>query len=167
MDALFDEFKRLEKLCNEIYGEQHGVTLYINEMERTPNYAARKVFGWDYDLQGLKRVRHIRNAMSHDDSDGDTDYTFEDVEFIKNFHARIMKGEDPLALLRKQSETVRAKNKAISETVSPDKLKVNFTDFSPRRVDEEKEGSSKVVWFVLVAAFALIAVVVIAGFLLL
>lgn len=167
MDALFDEFKRLEKLCNEIYGEQHGVTLYINEMERTPNYAARKVFGWDYDLQGLKRVRHIRNAMSHDDSDGDTDYTFEDVEFIKNFHARIMKGEDPLALLRRQAENVRAKNKAISEPVTPDKLKVNFNDFSPRQIDEEKEGSSKAVWIVLVAALALIAVVVVAGILLL
>lgn len=167
MDALFDEFKRLEKLCNEIYGEQHGVTLYINEMESTPSYAARKIFGWDYDLQGLKRVRHIRNAMSHDDSDGDMDYTFEDVEFIKNFHARIMNGEDPLSLLRKQVETVRTKNKAISEPVPPDKLKVNFADFSPRRVDEEKEVSSKAVRIVLVAALILIAVVVIAGILLL
>ncbi len=167
MDALFDEFKRLEKLCNEIYGEQHGVTLYINEMDCTSGYAARKIFGWDYDLQGLKRVRHIRNAMSHDDSDGDTDYTFEDVEFIKNFHARIMRGEDPLSLLRKQSETVRTRNKAISEPVPPDKLKVDFADFSPRRVDEEKEGSSKAVWIVCGAALVLIAVVVIAGFLLL
>ena len=167
MDALFDEFKRLEKLCNEIYGEQHGVTLYIKEMESTPGYAARKIFGWDYDLQGLKRVRHIRNAMSHDDSDSDTDYNFEDVEFIKNFHARIMRGEDPLSLLRKQAETVRTRNKAISEPVPPDKLKVDFGDFSPRRVDEEKEVSSKAAWMVLVAALVLITVVVIAGVLLL
>ena len=34
MKEFIYEFKHLEKICNEIYSEQHGVTLYINEMEQ-------------------------------------------------------------------------------------------------------------------------------------
>ncbi len=33
MKEFIDEFKHWEKLCNEIYGDHHGVTLYINNME--------------------------------------------------------------------------------------------------------------------------------------
>ena len=42
MDALFDEFKHLEKLCNEIYGERNGVTIYINEMQKKEEFSHEK-----------------------------------------------------------------------------------------------------------------------------
>ena len=31
-----DSYKKLEKLCNEMYGDKHGVSLYIDEMINTP-----------------------------------------------------------------------------------------------------------------------------------
>ena len=138
MKEFLDAFKHLEKICNEIYGAQSGVTQYINEMERTPLYMAQKVFGWDQDFQGLKRVRHIRNNMVHANSDGDIDYTFEDVQFMKNFYNRIMNREDPLALLRQKNEAARAKNKAISEPVTPTKIRVEPTSVRPSRKSNER-----------------------------
>ena len=138
MKEFLDAFKHLEKICNEIYGGQSGVTQYINEMERTPLYMAQKVFGWNLDFQGLKRVRHIRNNMVHGNSDYEEDYTFEDVQFMKGFYDRIMKSEDPLALLRQKNEAARAKNKAISEPVSPNRIRVEPINVKPSYKSNER-----------------------------
>ena len=64
MNELVNEFKHLEKICNEIYSEQHGVTLYINEMEQESGYYTGTIIGWDRDLANLKHVRHIRNRVT-------------------------------------------------------------------------------------------------------
>ena len=152
MKDFLDAFKHLEKICNEIYGAQSGVTQYINEMERTPLYMAQKVFGWDQDFQGLKRVHHIRNNMVHADSDGDTAYTFEDVQFMKNFYNRIMNREDPLALLRQKNEVARAKNKAISEPVSPNKIRVEPITVKPSHKSNERGlRALKIVFWIFIA----------------
>ena len=72
MKEFLDAFKHLEKLCNEVYGEQHGVTLYINEMERKYGIGSRSVPDWDRDLKYLKFVRHVRNNLVHE-----TDYEYD------------------------------------------------------------------------------------------
>ena len=46
MDELIVEFGYLEQLCNDLFGERHGVTLYINEMLQQTGYASRRVPGW-------------------------------------------------------------------------------------------------------------------------
>lgn len=102
MKEFIDEYKHLEKLCNEIYAEQHGVTLYINEMEQKSSFSTNGIPNWDADLEYLKRVRHIRNNLVHE-SDYDIDYTESDISFIKDFYQRILNQQDPLALLRKQA----------------------------------------------------------------
>ena len=89
MNDFLDEYKHLEKLCNEIYDQQHGITLYIEEMEQTPRYSCVNISGWTRDLENLKRVRHIRNAMVHDTSYSTSDYQ-----------------EDPLSLLRLTTMTI-------------------------------------------------------------
>ena len=74
---------------------------------------------------------------------------------------------DPLAQLRRQKENVGAKNKAISEIVTPDKLKVDFGDFAPEREDETKEKrTDKTALFVVVAVLLTVAAVVIISILL-
>ena len=158
MKEFIDAFKHLEKLCNDIYGGQHGVTQYIEEMERTSPYLARKVFGWKEDYDSLKHVRHIRNAMVHDDSDYDTAYTFEDVQFLKNFYNRVMNQQDPLALLRKQNEAARAKNKAISEPTIPYKASGTSSGIPPEAEDETEwsPGKAVSVFFVAVVAIAIV-----------
>lgn len=32
---LFEEFKRLDKLCGDLYQEQHGISRYIDDMKNT------------------------------------------------------------------------------------------------------------------------------------
>ena len=104
MDAFFDEYKHLEKLCNEIYGGQKGVSLYIEDMEQTPSYVARRIPEWYSDLKNLKRFRAIRNSIAHD-SDGEMrSYEEADVEALKEFYDRIMTQRDPLALRRAERE---------------------------------------------------------------
>ena len=102
MEELIVEFRYLEKICNDLYGAQHGVTLYINEMQQA-GYASRSIPGWSGDLANLKRVRHIRNILVHE-PDHEVWYDESDIEFIKGFYQRILNQQDPLALLRKQAE---------------------------------------------------------------
>ena len=97
----FEAYKSLEKICNEIYGQNNGVTLYISEMEGTSQFDSNRISGWDNDLKELKRVRHIRNSMAHEGSFDDTACNAEDIFFVKQFYDRIMRTEDPLAVKRK------------------------------------------------------------------
>ena len=97
MKEFIDEYKHLEKMCSEIYGQQHGISHYITDMEQTSPYTAERIPGWSNDLANLKRVRHIRNKMVHDADDYDDAYEPEDLEFIKQFYQRILTQQDPLA----------------------------------------------------------------------
>ncbi|MBR1861709.1 MAG: hypothetical protein IJ796_07610 [Lachnospiraceae bacterium] len=110
MKEFLDAFKHLEKLCNEIYGEQHGVTLYINEMEHKYGIGSRSIPDWDRDLKYLKFVRHVRNNLVHE-TYYEYDYSAADIKFMKDFYKRIMNQEDPLSLLRRQSKGVRKTKK--------------------------------------------------------
>lgn len=103
MEKLIVEFGHLEKLCNDLYGATHGVTLYINEMQQYADFASRSVPGWSGDLANLKRIRHIRNLLVHE-PDREVHYDAADIAFIKGFRQRILDRQDPLALLRKQAE---------------------------------------------------------------
>lgn len=99
---LVEVFGNLEKLCNELYNDVHGVTLYINDMISKSYMASAKVSNWNYDLQFLKTVRDKRNKLSHGEVSFDTPYaTEDDIAFVIEFKARIMSCSDPLALYRK------------------------------------------------------------------
>lgn len=132
MKEFIDEFKHLEKICNEIYSEQHGVTQYINEMEQKSGYASRKIPDWDKDLDNLKHVRHIRNNLVHE-SDDTIDYDLSDIEFIKAFYQKIISQQDPLALLRKQD--VRALQPKISNNVGYSNRKIQAMESDADKKD--------------------------------
>lgn len=101
--GFIDEYKRLEKLCGEMFGNMHGVTAYIEEMQNTSRGAAR-VCGWEDDLRQLKHYRWVRNKIAHDpDCDEENMCSAEDVQWIAEFHTRIMEQNDPLALYRRAS----------------------------------------------------------------
>ena len=117
MKEFLDEFKRLERLCSDIYGEKHGVTEYINDMEQTSSFIAGRIPGWSNDLAKLKRVRYIRNGMAHEDGFDDA-YEPEDLEFIKKFHQRILEQQDPLAMRHRLTQNATsAKLKSAISTV--------------------------------------------------
>ena len=99
--SFIDAFKRLEKLCNEIYGDIHGVKIYINEMSNTPD-GEHYVVGWNDDLKMLKHLNWVRNKISHDpECNEDNMCEPGDAEWINRFHSRIMATNDPLTQYHK------------------------------------------------------------------
>ena len=99
---LIEQFSQLEKLCNDIYGDKHGVTLYIDEMKRKNVAGARYVSGWRSDLEALLDARHKRNRLSHGEVSFDTPYASEDdILFLASFRRRVLKQTDPLAMLNR------------------------------------------------------------------
>ncbi len=97
-----ETFKSLEAVCNDIYRAHNGVTCYIDEMSSISLYEAQDVPGWQQDLRQLKRLRHIRNQMTHEPGAMLTPMcTVEDIRWLANFHRRILDRADPLALLRR------------------------------------------------------------------
>lgn len=104
----FDEFKALDNLCKDLYGEsvnnKLGVTLYLDDMDKHSPQGAVKVSGWTYDYNQLKSARNIRNELAHSRSSITVDIcSQEDIDFVSSFKARILNQTDPIAMLRKQT----------------------------------------------------------------
>ena len=99
--SFIDSYKRLEKLCNEIYGDNHGLSSYIDEMINNPS-GSRYVAGWDEVLKQLKHYRWVRNQIVHEpDCTEDNMCEPGDAEWLESFHLRIMSASDPLSMYRK------------------------------------------------------------------
>ena len=108
----FDEFKALDNLCRDIYGEsidnKLGVTLYLEDMERKAYQGAFKVPGWTSDYNRLKSARNIRNELAHSRNSMTVDIcSQEDIDFVRSFRTRILNRTDPIAMLRKQAAQPR------------------------------------------------------------
>lgn len=125
--SFIDSYKRLEKLCSEIYGDNHGLSIYIDEMISKFN-GSYYVPRWDEDLKRLKHYRWVRNQIWHEP--GCTEENMcepGDVQWLENFRLRIMSTNDPLALYRKATNARNAKRS--TQTVSPKPT----TDTYPQR----------------------------------
>ena len=108
----FDEFKALDNLCRDIYGEsidnKLGVTLYLEDMDRKAYQGTFKVSGWTSDYNHLKSARNIRNELAHSRNSMAVDIcSQEDIDFVRSFRTRILNQSDPIAMLRKQSTQPR------------------------------------------------------------
>ncbi len=111
--GFFEEFKRLEKLCGEVMGDNHGVSAYIDEMINLPQ-GTYLVKDWDEDLKRLKHYRWARNQIAHSpDCCEENMCNSEDIQWLIDFYSRIMTQTDPLALYRKatQPRSVSVSNK--------------------------------------------------------
>lgn len=129
--AFFDKFKRLDRLCRDIYGttpdHKLGVTLYLEDMEQNSYQGALKVTNWMSDYNHLKKVRNARNEIAHSDEPLDYDLcTEEDIDFVESFQERILSRTDPLALLRKQTIQVRQPS-TTQPTTRNAKRQTNYT----------------------------------------
>lgn len=108
----FDEFKALDNLCRDIYGEsidnKLGVTLYLEDMDRKAYRGASKVSGWASDYNQLKNARNMRNELAHSRNSMTVDIcSQEDIDFVRSFRTRILNQTDPIAMLRKQATQPR------------------------------------------------------------
>ena len=115
--GFINSYKQLEKLCNEIYGDNHGISSYIDDMSKLTS-ASYYVSSWDDDLKQLKHYRWIRNQIVHEPNCTEENLCeYEDAKWLENFHSRIMSGTDPLALYRKaRSSQVTQKPKQAKST---------------------------------------------------
>lgn len=99
--GFINSYKQLEKLCNEIYGDNHGISSYIDDMSKLTS-ASHYVSSWDDDLKQLKHYRWVRNQIVHEPNCTEENMCeYEDAKWLDNFHSRIMSRTDPLALYRK------------------------------------------------------------------
>ena len=95
----FDEYKKLDALCKDMYAFEKGVTDYLNNMEENFQQGTHTVRGWDRDYRAIKRLRHIRNLIGH--QTGSSDCTEADFNDLQRIHLRFLQHEDPLLLLKK------------------------------------------------------------------
>ena len=102
----FDEYKKLDKLCSEMYGiNSGGVTCYLNDMMAVPVMQRNRIPEWNQTYDRLRELRHIRNQMANGESSFE-DYpcSEEDVLWLFEFRSKIMHISDPLAVYRRQTE---------------------------------------------------------------
>lgn len=113
---LVEKFGELEKLCNEIYGDKHGVTLYINEMHQNAQDYSQKIPEYNQTLKRLRDIRHKRNKLSHGEVAFDTPYADEsDIMFATEFKRKILKNEDPLSVIYKKSSPIKNRSAVYSK----------------------------------------------------
>lgn len=99
-----EAYKSLEKLCCEMYDNPHGVSAYIEDMDRRTD-GGRTVAGWNSDFKRLKEVRHKRNLIAHEpDCSEETVADDADTQWVEAFRARILSESDPLTLYRKAKQ---------------------------------------------------------------
>lgn len=99
-NEFFEQYKRLDKLCGEIYSCREGVGSYIDDMESEYVAGLRCVNTWAHDFKMLKHVRWVRNKIAHETSR----YQIcedPDIDFVYDFYDRIYDGGDPITLLEK------------------------------------------------------------------
>ena len=98
---LIERFAELEKLCNGIYNTKHGVTSYIEHMEKLGLISAQ--------YKKLKDVRHKRNKLSHGEVPFDMDWaTEEDIAFVIDFKKAIENQIDPISTYIRQEKQRKA-----------------------------------------------------------
>ncbi|MCI8331809.1 MAG: hypothetical protein HFE78_03190 [Clostridiales bacterium] len=111
---LLEEYKRVDRICQDMFSCQYGITEYINEMERTAPYQQLQISGWDQDYRSLKHIRWLRNQLVHEIHPESS--TFADIEWLEDFHQRIVEQQDPLAKLsRFEWERIDEKCSAVPE----------------------------------------------------
>lgn len=115
----FEEYKRLERLCSDMYSANHGVSLYIDEMNEKRALGEKMFSDWRKNYNLLKHLRYLRNQIAH--GEGDNVCSVADVEEVKRFYNMIMSGNDPLTLLAKARRKSSSSKSAQTKTYSHEK----------------------------------------------
>ena len=103
--VFFEEYKKPEKLCQEMYNSNNGVTNYIDDMKAASYSNYCNIPNWEADLNQLKRLRHIRNNLAHvEGAFTENVCTQNDVEWVQAFTKRILNQSDPLAVQYRNSK---------------------------------------------------------------
>lgn len=118
-NEFFEEYKRLDRLCSDMFSSRIGVSAYIEAMEAKAAQGQFLISSWDSDYRALKHIRWVRNQIAHDS--GVVQISSDsDLIFTEDFYRRVLSRQDPLALLtiseqaRKAALNRKQANKSIS-----------------------------------------------------
>lgn len=121
-NEFFEEYKRLDRLCSDMYSCRDGIRQYLEDMECQFSEGEKTIPHWAQDYRKLRGLRRTRNTLAHNVSEYQV-CTEQDVENVIDFADRIMRQQDPLAMLNlynsrdEESETMDE-----SEVPVPDKF---------------------------------------------
>ena len=123
-----DSYKNLDELCKQILSSDVGVTQYIEEMEKEIN-GSYYVKDWEKDYKRLKHIRWVRNKLVHDTHSFENKIvTTDDIDWLREFQARIIKCTDPFSLLNQMRSQVDSNiNGTLSQTRYHNNTKKNKT----------------------------------------
>lgn len=111
-NEFFEAYKRLDRLCSDIYGCRNGVSRYIEDMEGASYQGRLVVPSWEQVYKTLKHLRWVRNQIAHD-SGQILICNESDIRDVNDFYDDIMTGCDPLTQLRRYREDRAAAPKAV------------------------------------------------------
>ena len=95
-ERFMNKFIELEKICNDIFGCQSGVTEYINQLEVRSDCKMKNSPWYNFYLK-LCVCREKRNAWVHLNDYADISET--DIEFLDKLYQDILNRRDPLCKL--------------------------------------------------------------------
>jgi len=148
---LLDEYKYVDKICREMFGTEKGVTTYIEQLDETPVTVRYWITEWNNEYRQLKHIRWLRNQIVH--STGYVECTQYDLDWLKDFHNRLLTQQDLLAKARrviKESQIQRQQQLANTVTAAAPKPGANVYR-SPR-------GPRKS--WILIAVIAALAIII-------
>ena len=103
MDAIqiefLEEYKYVDAICRDMLGAEKGVTAYIEQLDETPMTVRYWITEWNDEYRQLKHIRWLRNQIVH--STGNVECTQSDLDWLKDFHNRLLTQQDLLAKARR------------------------------------------------------------------
>ena len=118
----FEEYKKLDNLCKDLFKSDRGVSQYIEEMECTPFTKSRLVESWQGDYKMLKHVRWIRNNIAHNNECSGCSKS--DVKSVKDFYKKIINQKDPFSVIAQNSRELQRSNNKNYNTKRTDETAV-------------------------------------------
>lgn len=129
-----EEYKRLDALCNDIFGVKDGVSEYIRQMNATP-LEFRVYDDWEGCHGRLIRLRHLRNKLVHEPGAFDEVYcTDRDMAWLHFFRNQLLQRADPLVLAAAEQKRREkfARQSAPRKQTAAQKVKVFFRNLAER-----------------------------------
>ena len=110
-NEFFEAYKRLDRLCSDIYGCRNGVSQYIEDMEWVSYQGRLAIPSWEQAYRTLKHLRWVRNQLAHDSEQLQL-CEERDIQDTNSFYDDIVLGCDPLTQLRRYQEDHLAAKKS-------------------------------------------------------
>ena len=137
MDAIqiefLEEYKYVDAICRDMLGAEKGVTAYIEQLDETPMTVRYWITEWNDEYRQLKHIRWLRNQIAH--STGYVECTQSDLDWLKDFHNRLLTQQDLLAKAHrviKESQIQKQQQQAKTIATSAPKYGANEFGSSSR-----------------------------------